>query len=411
MHGHSVGKLRIYQKPSSLNFEDVLINDDIDEDEEKNKYLIFSKDGTQPNAWIEGGAFMKVLSESFQIIIEAVTGHSMMSDIAIDDVSILLDDDCINEEKATTPKIVEDDDDDVLDIQSCVGRCFKDHITMVTVVNATLLCNCNDDCVTALTCCPDFLDVCEFETNANISTTVSTTTANTTTERPTTITTTVTTPKKEPTTMKVTTTTTTPTTTTTAPTTTTTTTTSAPTTVKKIILIPGTKPATVKPTTVKPTIPSTTTTMTTMTTSKPDVTTNNPSTTAQEGHRIIVDKKSDEDEILKELDDDEDYSSIEEKPPQEIAEKSTDKLKQSPTSSSHVKKYSVISLGVITAIAVILIVAVKRYKSSTNPLNYKQNSGKTPTSNVTEFSEVRFLTEDECLDFNIANSDSCLNSE
>lgn len=407
MHGHSVGKLRIYQKPLSLNFEDVLFDDDNDDDEDKNKYLIFSKRGTQANAWIEGGAFMKVLNESFQIIIEAITGHTMMSDIAIDDVSILLDTDCINEDNATTPKIIEDDDeDDVEDVQSCVGRCFNDNVTKLTVVNATLLCNCNTDCYIDRTCCPDYLDVCLSELNSTIflttiSLNVSTTTANMTTVQATTIptttvvltnTTTITTQKKEPTTEKV--------------VVNTTTTSTTPTTAKKIILIPTTKLTTILiPTTVKQTIPSTTTT-----TYKPIVIKTTTSLIEQEDN-IIVDNDSDAEILEKEDDLDEDYDSIEKLTLLEITEKPSIKSFQSSNNSSLLIKYILVSLGVITTVAVITIVAIKRYKSSTNPLNYKQNSGKTTTKNVTEFSEVRFLTDDECLDFNIASSDSCLNSE
>lgn len=433
MYGYSVGKLRIYQKPFSLNFEDILIDDDAHDDinDDKKKYLVFSIEGTQGNAWVEGVASLKVLNENFQIVIEAVTGHTMMSDIAIDDISILLDDDCIAEIQATTAQMIEEDDD-VFDVQSCTGRCFKDDNTMITVVNAKKLCNCDNDCLFSYTCCPDFVDVCYNESNSSATTvatpttvanpttvTTSTTVATPTTAIPittvttpkvettsnkTTIPTIVTTPKIEPTTRNA-----------TAATTVNTPITTTPTTVKYIILTPTTKSTPVLiPTTIKQTIPSTTTTTTTTTTAKPVVTVKTTSSTTQEPMKNIIDEMTDDDEILAASSEESlDYfnkDTIDIKNPLETAQISSSPSNDS-TSSSNSIIYTIISLVTVTTILIIAAnVAYQRYKSSRDPLNYKQNRrGKSTTKNVTEeFSEVRFLTEDECLDFNIASSQSSL---
>ena len=403
MYGQSVGKLRIYQKPLSLDFKDVLINDDSEDDEDnedKSKYLIFSISGTQGNAWIKGGAFMRVLNENFEIVIEAVTGHTMMCDIAIDDVSILLDDDCIDEDQATTPQMIEEDDN-IFDVQSCVGRCLKDNVTKIKVVNATLLCNCNFDCLTDLTCCPDFIDVCSELEPSTVATTSTTTTTpkiivattSTTTAKPT--------PKPTP-----------------------------KTTVASTIITTSTTPKTTPKTTVASTITTTSTTLkttlkttpkkTVATTTKTIVTEKKTTDfTTLDPYRFITDKNSDVDEFIVDHDDDEEYDdSIETIKPQEIAKKSSSSSSSVSSSSStstlktttfsHSITLILISLGFVLTITVIAFVLIKRYKSSTNPLNYKQNRRKVNTKNVTEeFSEVRYLTEDECLDFNLATTESC----
>ena len=54
-----------------------------------------------------------------------------------------------------------------------------------------------------------------------------------------------------------------------------------------------------------------------------------------------------------------------------------------------------------------LIIVYKHYRRSTNPLNYKEkceNGGSSRTDE--EFSEIRYLTSDETLDFTLASPDN-----
>lgn len=93
-----------------------------------------------------------------------------MSDIAIDDVSILTDEDCDdvtdgddNETDAKENDIKEeseDNSDGIFSIESCVNRCFEESSSNSTVhlnANKSMSCSCSRDCYPKSTCCPDFL--------------------------------------------------------------------------------------------------------------------------------------------------------------------------------------------------------------------------------------------------------------
>lgn len=104
-----------------------------------------------------------------QIIIEAISGQTRLSDIAIDDVSILTDEDCDdvtldgedNEADAKESDIKDDSEDNgdgIFSIDSCVNRCFEDSNSTVHLnANKSLSCSCSRDCNPRATCCPDFL--------------------------------------------------------------------------------------------------------------------------------------------------------------------------------------------------------------------------------------------------------------
>lgn len=93
-----------------------------------------------------------------QIIIEAVSGQTRLSDIAFDDVSLLTDDMCDENDGDARVQDTKEDDDGVLTVESCVNRCFEDKNSTVQLsANHTLSCSCSLDCDPNASCCPDFI--------------------------------------------------------------------------------------------------------------------------------------------------------------------------------------------------------------------------------------------------------------
>lgn len=98
------------------------------------------------------------LKYSSQIIIEAVSGQTRLSDIAFDDVSLLTDDECDESDEDAKAQDLREDDDGVLTVESCVNRCFEDKNSTVRLsANHTLSCSCSVDCDPKTSCCPDFI--------------------------------------------------------------------------------------------------------------------------------------------------------------------------------------------------------------------------------------------------------------
>lgn len=69
-------------------------------------------------------------------------------------------------------------------------------------------------------------------------------------------------------------------------------------------------------------------------------------------------------------------------------------------------KVSIIVLAAILVSFFAFVIVYKQYKKSTNPLNYKERQENGSSKANEEFSEIRFLTSDETLDFNIASPDT-----
>ena len=95
-----------------------------------------------------------------QIIIEAISGQTRLSDIAFDDVSILTDDECASDgdENKNLQTKDYDDDDGVFSVESCVNRCFEEKNSTVQLnANHSLSCSCSRDCDLKVSCCPDFI--------------------------------------------------------------------------------------------------------------------------------------------------------------------------------------------------------------------------------------------------------------
>jgi Somatomedin B domain len=96
----------------------------------------------------------------FQIIIEAISGQTRLSDIAFDDVSILSDDECSDDGEDARASDAKDDDefqDGVFSVESCLNRCFEEKNSTVQLSNHSLSCSCSKNCEIGVSCCPDFI--------------------------------------------------------------------------------------------------------------------------------------------------------------------------------------------------------------------------------------------------------------
>lgn len=158
MYGQSVGKLSIYIKPESLDIDAVIYDE---------KYHIWEKSGNQKNIWRESIIQMEELNENFQLIIEGTSIGSHLGDIAIDDVSLIDIDECLNEIPGTTTE----ETGGIFDIESCVNRCNETHELVLQDIRITRgpgiggfikKCYCYNDCYLDESCCPDYQPVCIF---------------------------------------------------------------------------------------------------------------------------------------------------------------------------------------------------------------------------------------------------------
>lgn len=74
--------------------------------------------------------------------------------------------------------------------------------------------------------------------------------------------------------------------------------------------------------------------------------------------------------------------------------------------ASFIIKVSIIVISTVSLSLLIFIIVYKQYKKSTNPLNYKEKHENGSRKANEEFSEIRFLTSDETLDFNLATPEN-----
>lgn len=73
---------------------------------------------------------------------------------------------------------------------------------------------------------------------------------------------------------------------------------------------------------------------------------------------------------------------------------------------SFIIKASVMAISTVFLSFFIFFIVYKQYKKSTNPLNYKEKQENGSRKANEEFSEIRFLTSDETLDFNLASAEN-----
>ncbi|CAD6224056.1 GSCOCG00005459001-RA-CDS [Cotesia congregata] len=153
MFGAGIGALRVYLKEEST----------------ETLKLMFEKRGDQDNRWLHGLFDLPKTNSSFQIIIEGVRGINYVSDIAIDDVAILQADECTQARRIdsdTTVRSVTDDDQiEIINaLQSCRGRCGNipgiNTWTTIIPLSSPDACQCSLECAENSTCCPDFAEYC-----------------------------------------------------------------------------------------------------------------------------------------------------------------------------------------------------------------------------------------------------------
>lgn len=129
---------------------------------ERNIY--FDKENSQGNQWNEGYFEIEPTNADFQIVFEATGSRGLISDIAIDDVSLMKDGDCmkyLNRETTFT------ESDGVFDMQSCANRCLETKSvrgnngeTIFQEGHLIEKCDCHQQCLDTSTCCWDYISTC-----------------------------------------------------------------------------------------------------------------------------------------------------------------------------------------------------------------------------------------------------------
>lgn len=123
------------------------------------RYSLFEIANSQGNQWNEVFFNIESIPTDFQIIFEATGSNGLISDIAIDDVALLNNGDCMH---FSNSKVTEEIDG-IFDIQSCANRCNETE-SVRTNGNTTLYqsgkiiekCDCHLDCLLLDTCCIDY---------------------------------------------------------------------------------------------------------------------------------------------------------------------------------------------------------------------------------------------------------------
>ncbi|KAF5290118.1 hypothetical protein FQA39_LY14899 [Lamprigera yunnana] len=148
MYGSTTGQLRVYVRKLRESWN---LNP---------KKAIFWRSGNHGDKWIESWTNLGPIDDDFQIIIEGVRGKSYYSDIAVDDINIVPN--CQNDTFTTDNNMMYSFDDDL--VPSCVNRCD-------IVLNSTIYpCNCDDTCYDSNTCCLDYIAVCVLGTEEYLGT-------------------------------------------------------------------------------------------------------------------------------------------------------------------------------------------------------------------------------------------------
>lgn len=130
----------------------------------KKRNILFEKEGSQGNQWNEGFFEIEPTKTDFQIVIEATGSRGLISDIAIDDVALLKDGDCM---KYLKHELVTTEADGIFDTQSCANRCSEtesvrkpNNETFYKDGHLIEKCDCHQECIDKFTCCLDYVTLC-----------------------------------------------------------------------------------------------------------------------------------------------------------------------------------------------------------------------------------------------------------
>lgn len=125
--------------------------------------LLFTRNQTQGNRWIEEMVHIDNLNGHFQMIFEA-TGSRTISDIAIDDVNLYNDHTCAHADAIEVTTEASTESDGIFQMQSCANRCNETQSVRNTskslVTDHVEVCDCHMDCIDIETCCYDYLVLC-----------------------------------------------------------------------------------------------------------------------------------------------------------------------------------------------------------------------------------------------------------
>ncbi|XP_023029949.2 uncharacterized protein [Leptinotarsa decemlineata] len=146
MFGSTIGSLRVYLKKAKDNWT-------LDPN-----LAVFSKSGNQGDKWYRGYQHLGPIDDDFQIIFEGVRGSGYVSDIAIDDVKVIMN--CTMDDVFTTQSEIPNTEI-IPTVDSCEDRCGQ--MESVTSDSYHLTCDCDDDCYYKRRCCPDYYDFCDIE--------------------------------------------------------------------------------------------------------------------------------------------------------------------------------------------------------------------------------------------------------
>lgn len=129
-----------------------------------NRYILFEKQDSQGNQWNEVFLHIEPVKNDFQIIFEARGANSLISDIAIDDVALMKDGDCM---QFLTTETITEEAEGIYGMQSCANRCSETQSIRANG-NKTLIvddkiiekCDCHQECLDLDTCCTDYQLIC-----------------------------------------------------------------------------------------------------------------------------------------------------------------------------------------------------------------------------------------------------------
>lgn len=114
------------------------------------------------------------VNEDFNIVIEATAGRSVISDIAIDDIALMNNEDCTEAglELQSTTENVPEESGGIFDVMTCANRCNETQsirFGLSTISKSTSTdsnggiiekCDCHMECIDLGSCCFDYRVAC-----------------------------------------------------------------------------------------------------------------------------------------------------------------------------------------------------------------------------------------------------------